>query len=265
MPVSNVHPKNLVTTAIDLIKGIYDFNDEFVQALDETNYSIPDNIETNYVLHNKKPCSVVNENFLYFSEGDGQIGVSGGVEKSDGKSQQSYNDCSGFITGLIGIFLTQFKLNSGFDSYKSEQKVLFARQFYDSAISGDNGLKEVSFHDVQIGDLLITKKINPQAEDDREIPDDVGGATGHVMLIGAIEDNGRDSDDRPTWVLTVIDQTGTPHSHDVRTQGDQAVTGLGFGKVLLMLDEDTGDYTFWWTFQIVSQNVEVTLARLDVF
>jgi len=102
--------------------------------------------------------------------------------------------------------------------------------YYKLVITGQGFTNITSLNNLEPGDLLIYAN-NTQGSKKKD--------TGHIMLITAVAD----SDDGSKLVV-VIDETGSPHSDDTRSENTEPSVGLGMGIAKLAYDGDR--LQFYW-------------------
>ncbi len=262
-----------LSAAFPLMAGIYTYSPSIPDYL-PTSYTNERSNFTNYTVHAAQPTNVTwapngETQLVWQSQPYGSpIGWSGTVSEA-GRSQthdsvEVMTDCSGFITSLFTYANAEYPTR--FTGWQTGSSIPEAGCFdpqgnmttpnplnyYRLFTTGENGwFQSLSLANLQPGDLIAYANTGSTTD------------SGHIMLVAAVSTGGNNTASR---YVTVIDETGTPHSSDTRNEAliqsnGGYGEGIGMGIAKLSVSEE-GALQFFWRMNDSSPVVgSVALGR----
>jgi len=262
-PQANSTNAALLSAAVALMKGIYQYSPGDPNYF-PTSYTNQNSSLTAYVVHATHPSSVAwapsdGTQVVWDSvPGKSPVGWSGtvtaaGLTNTGDQTEPLHvvTDCSGFITALFAYANTEHRTK--FSDWVRENSIPEAGctdwqgsctqpnplNYYHLFTTGENGwFQNVSLSNLQPGDIIAFAGTRKD--------------TGHIMLVAAVS-NGNDN--QSSRYVVVIDETGSPHSYDIRKVATlppgavhdtpQEGAGIGMGIVKLSISPE-GQLQFYW-------------------
>ena len=168
-------------------------------------------------------------------------------------------DCSGFITYVISRTCPEalVEIPSSSDRPRTSDYFLFFSTLPPCDPGSYGWCRVSSPENLTAGDIIVWKKINPDADFDEELP-----TIGHMVIVNTYpsEIPFRDNE----YIIPITDSTGySPHSEDTRPAGGM---GIGSGKIRIkQLPEDPVAEIFWKAYDSDSgQLVTIMYGRYQI-